>query len=89
MQTTISEHVLLFVAIWSRFIAGDSELYFLFCKPFCYLDVAGENAAIVLFVWSEAVVTITERWKCVWEESGGQCVMIHGTTRMLRWSADN
>ena len=30
-----------------------------------------------------------EEWKFVWEESGGQCVKIHGTTRMLRWSADS
>ena len=60
------------------------------CVILCLLYDAVNNAESALFVWWETITKrMKEEWKFVWEESGGQCVKIHGTTRMLRWSADS
>ena len=42
---------------------------------------------MVTFVWWEAPISMRVEWRCASMTSGGQCVMIYGTTLMLPWSA--
>ena len=36
-----------------------------------------------------SLVEMREEWRFVWEDSGEQCVMTHGTILMLQWCADS
>ena len=42
-----------------------------------------------MFVWLEAPISMRVEWRCASMTSGGQCVMITGTTLMLLWYASN
>lgn len=46
-------------------------------------------AEVEKFVWLGADVPLKVEWKSAMTIFGGQCVMMHGITRMLEWYADN
>ena len=48
-----------------------------------------ETVLMEMFVWWVAPISTKVEWRCASMTSGGQCVMITGTTLMLLWSASS
>ena len=48
-----------------------------------------ETVLMEMFVWWVAPISTKVEWRCASMTSGGQCVMIIGTSMMPPWSANS